>query len=125
MTMTFKTFEEKFNELSFSDRLSIYNEYCLNYRSGDDMIYNFDEEFFDMAFSSPIDAARATFFGNIQSWNDEYIRFNAYGNLESLSEYDAEGEFEYELENIYEYCDCWRNYIDFEEDEEEEDNEEE
>ena len=118
--MTFETFEEKFNELSFSERLAIYNDYCLNYRSGDDMIYDFDEEFFDMAFSSPIEAARATFFGNIQSWNDEYIRFNAYGNLESLSEYDAKGEFEYELEYIFEHENTWKDYIEDEEEDEEE-----
>lgn len=121
--MTFETFEERFNELLFGERLAIYNEYCLNYRSGDDMIYNFDEEFFDMAFSSPMDAARATFFGNIQSWNDEYIRFNAYGNLESLSEYDVQGEFGYELEYIFEHEDTWQDYIEDEEDDEEDEEE--
>lgn len=116
--MTFERFEEKFNELDFSDKLSIYNNYCVEYRSGDDMIYNFDDEFFDMAFSSHMDAARAVFFGKIESWSDEYIRFNAYGNLESLSEYEAEGEIAYDLDSIFEHEECWKDYI--EEDEEEE-----
>ena len=122
MTMTFETFEERFYELSFSERLAIYNNYCLEYCSGDDMIYYFDDDFFDMYFSSPMDAARATFFGKIESWNDEYIRFNAYGNLESLSEYDARNEIGYALDVIFEHEDCWKDYI---EDDEEDDEEEE
>ena len=120
--MTFERFEEKFSELWFSERLAIYNNYCLEYCSGDDMIYEFDDEFFDMYFSSPMDAARATFFGKIESWNDEYIRFNAYGNLESLSEYEAENELTYALDAIFEHEDCWKDYI--EEDEEDDEEEE-
>jgi hypothetical protein len=51
-------------------------------------VYDFDDDFFDTYFAGkPEEAARATFFGKIQSWMDEYIRFNGYGNLESVSEY--------------------------------------
>lgn len=123
--MTFERFEEKFGELSFSERLAIYNDYCLEYSSGDDMIYDFDNDFFDMAFSSPMDAARAVFFGKIESWNDEYIRFNGYGNLESLSEYEAENEINYDLDTIFEHEDCWKDYIEEDEEEDEENDEEE
>lgn len=52
----------------------------------------FDEEFFDTYFSDKIEIARATYFGKIDNWNDDYIRFNAYGNLESASEYTREEE---------------------------------
>lgn len=45
--------------------------------------YPFDEEFFSSAFTDPMEAARATFFGDIRNWGDEYIHFNGYGNLES------------------------------------------
>lgn len=51
-------------------------------------VYDFDDDFFDTYFTGkPEEAARATYFGAIQSWMDDYIRFNGYGNLESLSEY--------------------------------------
>jgi hypothetical protein len=43
----------------------------------------FDEEFFHVYFTDPYEAARATFFGDIRNWGDDYIHFNAYGNLES------------------------------------------
>lgn len=51
-------------------------------------VYDFDDDFFDTYFEGkPEEAARAVFFGNVRNWMDEYIRFNGYGNLESLSEY--------------------------------------
>ena len=118
--MKYETFEEKFNELSTSEKVAIFNEYCLEYGNSDNMLYSFDEEFFEMAFSNPMEAARATFFGKIESWCDEYIRFNGYGNLESLSAYSAEGEIEYYLEEIFEHKKTWEDYI---EDDDEEDNE--
>lgn len=56
-------------------------------------VMDFDDYFFDTYFEGkPEEAARATFFGNIENWNDEYIRFNGYGNLESLSDYAYEKE---------------------------------
>jgi hypothetical protein len=56
-------------------------------------VYDFDDDFFSMFFEGkPVEAARATFFGNIQNWMDEYIRFNGYGNLESLSSYQYDKE---------------------------------
>lgn len=49
----------------------------------------FDDEFFDIYFENkPYEAARATYFGNIQNWNDKYIRFNGYGNLETTHRID-------------------------------------
>ena len=48
-------------------------------------VYEFDEEFFEEMFSSPAEAVRATFFGNIQNWMDDYIYFDGYGNLQSMT----------------------------------------
>lgn len=56
---------------------------------------DFDEEFFE-TFKSPIEAARATYFGDIKSWNDPYIRLNVYGNLESTNEID----YVFEMDDI-------------------------
>lgn len=55
---------------------------------------DFNEEFFDISFSSKMEAASATYFGNIRSWNDDYIRLNDYANLETTKEidYDAEAD---------------------------------
>jgi hypothetical protein len=117
--MRYETFAEKFGELSTSEKVSIFNEYCIEHGDPDNALHSFDEDFFATAFSNPMDAARATFFGDIQSWSDEYIRFNGYGNLESVSEYNVDSEIEGYLEDIFENEDTWGDYID---DDDEEDN---
>ena len=53
--------------------------------SGEQRVYEFDDQFFEDYFSNPYDAARATYFGSIENWTNPYITFNGYGNLESLS----------------------------------------
>ena len=116
--MKYETFVEKFNELSTSEKVAIFNDYCLEYGDSDNMLNSFDEEFFELAFSNPMEAARATFFGNIQNWSDEYIRLDGYGNLESVSEYDVDEEIEGYIGEIFEHEKTWENYI---EDDDEED----
>lgn len=124
--ISLEKFTEEFNNLSSNNKIAIYNEYCSEHGDSDKMLYDFDEEFFEMAFGNdPIEAARATFFGNIQNWSDEYIRFNGYGNLESLSEYDAVEVAEDHVNEIYEYEDVWNYNIEDEEDEDEEEEDEE
>ena len=118
--MSYETFEEKFNELPVGDRVAIYNMYCSEHGDSDNEIHSFDDEFFNTYFSDPMEAARATFFGKIESWSDEYIRFNAYGNLESLNEYGATDMIEDYLEDIYDNPDTWEDYIEDEEEDEEE-----
>ena len=125
--ISLEKFTEEFNNLSNNEKIAIYNEYCLEHGDSDNMLYDFDEEFFNMAFEGkePIEICRATFFGKINSWSDEYIRFNAYGNLESLSEFDAAEEAEDYIDDIYEYEDVWEQYIEPEEDDEDEEEDEE
>ena len=77
---------------------------CLDYLN----IYNNDEEFFDIFFEGrPAEVARAIYYGDF-NYNDEYIKFNAYGNLETLSEYDYE---ELLKENVEEVIDCLIKYV--------------
>ncbi len=46
----------------------------------------------------PLEIANRIYFGNFNP-NDEYFRFNGYGNLESLDEYDIKDEIiNYSLE---------------------------
>lgn len=90
----FKYIELDYENLSDSEKISLWNEYCSE-NCSDDEIFNFDDEFFEMFFNDRAEeAARAVFFGNIQNWGDEYIKFNGYGNLESLSEYQAVNEID-------------------------------
>lgn len=120
--MKYEVFEEKFKELSTSEKLTIFNMYCCEHGDPDKEIQPFDDEFFSVYFTDPIDAARATFFGNIKNWMDDYIRFNAYGNLESMTEDDALEEIDNYLEEIFDNPDTWEDFIDNEEEEDEEDD---
>ena len=71
---------------------------CLDYLD----VYNNDDEFFDMFFEGkPAELARAIYYGDF-NYNDEYIKFNGYGNLKTFSEYDYEELLEENIEEITE-----------------------
>ena len=120
--MTYEAFLEKFNDLPLEDKVTIFNEYCIEHGDPDNRLSEFDEEFFHLNFTDPMEAASATFFGNIKNWSDEFIRFNAYRNLESFSKYEVDNEIEGYLEEIFKCSDTWSDYIEDEEDEDEEDD---
>ena len=78
--------KENLDEASLED---IYNQLDIEYT--EDIIdwIPFDDDFWKNYFKdNPYEAARATYFGNIQNWNDDYIRFNGYGNLETTHRID-------------------------------------
>lgn len=51
-----------------------------------------DEDFYNLYFESdPIGAVRAVLFGDVR-WNDDYVRFNGYGNLETTLSIPYEDE---------------------------------
>lgn len=61
--------------------------------------YN-DEEFFNTYFyNNPMEAVRSVSFGEY-NFNDEYVRFNGYGNLVTLDEYDLFRELRENKEDI-------------------------
>ena len=69
-----------------------------------------DEEFFDTYFNNnPMEAVRATYYGNY-NYNDDYVRFNGYGNLESFDEYAKNEEIK---DNIDDIVDNLIEYYDF------------
>ena len=91
-----------------------------------------DEEFFNTFFDNPMEAIRATYYGNY-NYNDDYVKFNGYGNIDSYSEYERIEEIKDNIDdivdNLIEYY--YNIYIDeelgdllLEEDEEEEEEEE-
>ena len=60
-----------------------------------------DEDFFDTFFKCPDDAVRAVCFGDY-NYMDEYVRFNAYGNLESANEFQIMEDYKNYIEEITE-----------------------
>ena len=124
--MELETFKNKFDELDFNDRLSIFNQYCSEYRGGDGEVHEFTDDFFNEMFEKPYDAARALFFGKVDSWSDDYVKFNAYGNLESMNEWDVEKEMSEFVEEIFDNQEVWQDYIDpYDYEDDEDDYEEE
>ena len=80
---------------------------CLDYLD----VYSNDEEFFEMFFEgNPMEVARAIYYGDY-NYNDEYIKFNGYGNLESFSEYDYKELLEENIEEITENLIEYAEYI--------------
>lgn len=59
-----------------------------------------DESFFKDYFSDVFEAVRATQYGEY-SFSDEYVHFNAYGNLDSCSEWELEEEITNNLSEIF------------------------
>ncbi|OTA85940.1 antirestriction protein ArdA [Limosilactobacillus reuteri] len=45
------------------------------------------EELIEVSGADPVEAARATYFGKIQNWGDDYFFINEVGNFESMSDY--------------------------------------
>ena len=73
------------HELSSDELVNVHNQYCQNCNYPDDEIYNNDEEFFKTFFTEPVEAVRASFYGDYR-YCDEYVMFNGYGNLESFND---------------------------------------
>jgi hypothetical protein len=109
----FEYFCELFDELTREERITLANMYFSEY-DFDNYIHEFTEDFFNTYFTSPLEAARKVFFGNIQNWCDSYIRFNGYGNLESLTDFQAAEIADYYKAEIYENID-FSGYIDLSE----------
>ena len=79
--------------------------------------YNYnDEEFFDVYFGiNTIDAVRSVCYGDYK-FEDEFVKFNAYGNLESANKYEVMAAYnEYKediLEEIFVVNDICERYLD-------------
>lgn len=86
-------------------------EMLLSINSYDNRLDNLDyqensEDFFSTYYSNnPYEVARAVYYGDY-NFNDEYVKINVYGNLESISEYKFDNLIEeYKEEIITEYLD--------------------
>lgn len=66
-------------------------------------VWENDDDFFNTFFVEPMEVARAIHFGDY-NYNDEYVTFNAYGNLVSYTDYQVEELLkDYETEIIESY----------------------
>ena len=64
-------------------------------------VYENDEEFFEMFFEGthPMELVRMTYYGDYK-YTDQYVRFNGYGNLESLDNFEYKEELKDNIEEI-------------------------
>jgi hypothetical protein len=85
----------------------------------DDLVcYENDRDFFETFFyNNPFEVAMSISFGNYR-YNDELVRFDAYGNLKTLSDYEYEEElFDSKEDILTELIDVWneiKEYLPFE-----------
>lgn len=91
--------------------LSDYNEFLLENNYSDDYIYD-DLDMMLEGFST-MDAVRATYFGNF-NYSDDYYRFNGYGNVDSMTDYDVVQEMKDNREFLEWYIEQ-NNLIDWDE----------
>lgn len=122
----YEKFVDEFNDLSVRDKVALYRDYQREVGDSEEW-FDFDEEFFNLFFDDPMEAVRAWHFGSDDnSWDDEYIRIDAYGNLETANEDVVEEEANNAMQDIFDYPDVWEEYFTLpdDEDDEEEDSDE-
>ena len=62
--------------------------------------WNNDEEFFNTFFpNNPTEAVRSAYYGDY-NYCDDYVKFDGYGNLKSLDDYELEKEYKYYIDEI-------------------------
>lgn len=63
-------------------------------------VFENDEEFFETFFcEAPLEAVRSALYGDY-NYNDEYVKFDGYNNLESLDEYKYNKLIENNIDDI-------------------------
>lgn len=93
---------ELFNEENLEDIKQLVQEInCWNGALDYLEYYENDEDFFSTYFTDAFEAVRATQYGEY-SFSDEYVHFNAYGNLDSCSEWELDEEIKSNLQEIFE-----------------------
>lgn len=109
------------NDATDNVLVTVNNIYCqeLGY---DDEIHSNDERFLSETFGSDVDkAVRAVYFGKYE-YNDNWVKFNGYGNLETLSDIgvnDLVESVETIAEYIFENQELFNHVLDLEFDDEE------
>ena len=62
--------------------------------------YEDDYEFFNTYFyNNPTEAVRSAYYGDY-NYCDKYVKFDGYGNLKSVDDYELEKEYKYYIDDI-------------------------
>ena len=62
--------------------------------------YENNEEFFNTFFyNNPTEAVRSSFYGDYH-FCDNWVKFDGYGNLKSVNDYELEKEYKYYIDEI-------------------------
>lgn len=81
--------------------ISSINSYDGSFESCD--VWENDEEFFDTFFEGkPLEAVRAAQYGDY-NYTDDYVKFNGYGNLESLDEWQYDNLLLDHIDEVVDY----------------------
>lgn len=81
--------KELFENESNIDLIMVHNEYCDAVNDYDGRIYSMDEFDDIMSGCKPWEVTRSAFFGDFNPTHD-YFKFNGYGNLQSIYEYELD-----------------------------------
>lgn len=81
-------FESLCRIVDFESLRNIVSE-CFDWNSSleDYYYYENDSDFYDMAFSDKMEMAKAIYYGDFD-YNDEYVKLNVYGNIETVDKTD-------------------------------------
>lgn len=74
-------------------------------------VYENDKEFFNTYFGdNPLEAVRAAVYGKYR-YNDDYVKFNGYGNLETLTRTEYEELLKDNIDLIIEEFQEYKRFI--------------
>ena len=117
-TTIFKTVEqiyldikENILNMSYSEIVTLHNEYCNNMSYYDDNIFDNDPYIINEMFSDVFKALQCMFFGAYNP-NDDFFKFDGYGNLQSINEYDVLDYIDIKVIVLHIFEDPY-NYVDF------------
>ena len=80
--------------MTTQDKVQAINEWNDQNGYGDDIIYDFDEHTVNDMFSNAWSIVQAIHFGNV-NYSHGYFKFNGYGNIETLSDWEIESELDW------------------------------
>ena len=87
--MTYEQIMETLKGMNTEELVEVHNKYCDAYNDMDNIIYENDDYFLETYFMErPAELARAIQYGDYR-YNDVYVQFNGYGNLDSFDYTDG------------------------------------
>lgn len=123
-----KAIIEEINCFDNDQMVQLNNEYCDQQNYPDDQIYSNDANFFaDVYGGDVMEAVRAVSYGDY-NYTHDWVKFNGYGNLESMNVIDEDDLCESIDTIAEEVADNFHNYdhlFDLDEDDFEDEEEEE